>query len=270
MESSSFSQNILDSNLSFKDLEQLVPAAFTTKASPSTSKKYKFVSTLNAINALQTLGFKPVDARQKNLRHGNIAFQKHYITFIHPDHVVKNNKGQIEEVIQIHIINSHNGSSRHRLEVSLYRLVCDNGMLGLGKNFVSMDLRHMGFDQLELEGKITHVLESIPQMEKLIHKMKLIKMSEEIRKQLALEMATARFGIDNTKKIDLDKLLVPLREQDKKTDLWTTFNLVQEKLIKGGEYNNETGRKIRAYKNFELQMDLNEKIFEVAEKFVTI
>lgn len=255
-------------DLTDKELKEKVPAAFGKKAASTTSAKYKFVSTELAIKSLRDLGFHAVDARQKHLRKGDINFQKHYITFIHPDHVVKNNKGQIEEVLQIHVINSHNGTSHLKLEVSLYRLVCENGMLGLGKNFINLDLRHMGFDQLELETKIKNVLVAIPELEKLVKKMKTKTLSTDIQKKLAEQMTIARFGEDKAKNIDLDKLLTPLRDEDKGNRLWDVFNVIQEKLIKGGEFNKPEGRKVKPYKNFELQMELNEKIFKVAEAYL--
>lgn len=253
--------------LTDEELKTKVPAAFSTKAASSTSAKYRFVSTIDVINALKKMGFNAVDARQKHLRQGPIHFQKHYITFVHPDHVLMNENGLIEEILQIHIINSHNGTSLLSLNVSLYRLVCENGMLGLGKNFVDLTLRHMGFDEAELNKKIQSVLSSVPQLEKLVKDMKRKELSEEVKKKLAKEMAVARFGEERTKKIDLDKLLTPLRPEDAGNGLWNVFNLVQEKLIRGGEYN-ESGKKVRAYTNFELQMGLNESIFKVAEAYL--
>lgn len=44
------------------------------------------------------------------------------------------------------------------------------------------------------------------------------------------------------KSLSPEKLLIPVRYRDAATDLWTTFNVVQEHLIRGGDrYLTNTG-----------------------------
>lgn len=258
----------LDTNLSVKELKSLVPAAFSKKAAPSTSSKYKFVSTEGPIKLLQSLGFHAVEARQINLRDGDISFQKHCITFVNPDYVVKNTKGQVQEIIQVHVVNSHNGTCHLKLDISLYRLVCTNGMLGLGNNFANLDLKHMSFDPAELEGKMIKIIESIPALEKAVRQMKSKLITKELQKKLALEMVNSYYDKEKAEKVDLDKLLTPLRPEDKIPSVWNIFNIVQEKLINGGEFSINAGKKLRGYKNLDNQMALNESIFAAAEKFL--
>ena len=38
------------------------------------------------------------------------------------------------------------------------------------------------------------------------------------------------------KKIQIPRLLAPVRQADNKADLWSTYNVLQEKLIKGGRF----------------------------------
>ncbi|CAM7770209.1 UPF0380 protein yubP [Phytobacter diazotrophicus] len=44
-----------------------------------------------------------------------------------------------------------------------------------------------------------------------------------------------------------EKILVPRRYEDKQTDLWTTYNTVQENLIKGGLRGRTAKGKIRPH-----------------------
>ena len=73
-------------------------------------------------------------------------------------------------------------------------------------------------------------------------------------------------------KIDFQELLNPTRDEDKGNDLWSVFNVVQEKIIDGDfEYIAGTKvRKARQIKNFKQDMDLNSKMFDVALQYVNV
>ena len=69
--------------------------------------------------------------------------------------------------------------------------------------------------------------------------------------------------------VDLDALLEPTRDEDKGTDLWTIFNVVQEKIL-NGDFNYISGvkqRKARKVKNFKQDMEINQKLFAMAAEF---
>ena len=56
------------------------------------------------------------------------------------------------------------------------------------------------------------------------------------------------------------------RPQDEGNDLWVVFNRIEEKII-GGSY--KAGRrKARSIKNFQKDIELNEKLWELAESYV--
>jgi len=64
-------------------------------------------------------------------------------------------------------------------------------------------------------------------------------------------------------------LIEPTREEDKGNDLWSVFNVVQEKLVHGMfEYTSGTKlRKARKIKNFKQDLDLNAKLYELAVEY---
>jgi hypothetical protein len=64
--------------------------------------------------------------------------------------------------------------------------------------------------------------------------------------------------------------LKPVRKEDEAKDLWTVFNVVQEKIITGDfKYTIGTkNRKARQIKNFQQDIKLNEQLWEVAENFM--
>ena len=75
--------------------------------------------------------------------------------------------------------------------------------------------------------------------------------------------------VDQVYKIDLDEFLKPVRKEDAGDDLWSVFNLVQEKVVEG-DFEYVSGvkmRKARKIKNFKQDLDVNQKLFEIAKEF---
>ena len=69
----------------------------------------------------------------------------------------------------------------------------------------------------------------------------------------------------------MESLITPNRIEDNSDDLWTTFNVVQEKFMRGGvEYrtNNNRNTALRGLKNIMAVNSMNTKLWELAETFV--
>ena len=70
--------------------------------------------------------------------------------------------------------------------------------------------------------------------------------------------------------LTLETIINPLRDGDTESNLWSTFNVVQEKLIRGG-FVKQQGRNVRTVKPItSLNMDtmINQKLWELAETFI--
>ena len=70
--------------------------------------------------------------------------------------------------------------------------------------------------------------------------------------------------------IDIEGLLKPVRKEDEGSDLWSIFNVVQEKLIEG-DFDYTIGskfRKARKIKNFKQDQKINKELFDVALEYV--
>jgi len=72
-------------------------------------------------------------------------------------------------------------------------------------------------------------------------------------------------------KIDVMQLLQPVRNEDKGKDLWSIFNVVQEKVIEGDFEYRAAGkaRKARKIKNFKQDIKVNSKLFKLALDYVS-
>ena len=70
----------------------------------------------------------------------------------------------------------------------------------------------------------------------------------------------------------LEDILKPVRGEDERNDLWTVFNICQEKLIKGGyKSSGQKGkmRKQRAITSIKKEIDYNQQFWQVAETFLS-
>jgi hypothetical protein len=88
----------------------------------------------------------------------------------------------------------------------------------------------------------------------------------------AQKALTTRFSDAEIENIEIDfaDLLSPVREADKGNDLWSVYNVVQEKLTHGlfnYKYGTKT-RKARKIKNFSQDMVLNERLYDLALEYV--
>ena len=67
-------------------------------------------------------------------------------------------------------------------------------------------------------------------------------------------------------------MIEPTRTEDSGNDLWSIFNVVQEKLVHG-MFNYQAGtkmRKARKIKNFRQDIELNAKLYELANEYVAV
>ena len=107
--------------------------------------------------------------------------------------------------------------------------------------------------------------------------MKQTELTVEQKYDLALQVLKVRKGAEENDKFtatkaSLDDMLTPIRKEDTGNDLWTIFNVLQEKAIKGGySYaSDETkkARKQRSIKSAVKDISLNQTMFAIATSFL--
>lgn len=273
METLLIAQNKSINSYSLKELKQKAPSAFSKTPAPFTSKRYAYVSTVDIIKKLESIGFIVTEANQLRFRDEknlNLGFQKHFITLYHPDFIVLNKNNQVEEMLEIRLVNSHNGSSKFSLFASFLRLACDNGMLALSNDMGSIVTKHIGgnvnFNAQEAIDKLKIQFE---EMLKVTKKMKSKFLTNQDKLNLAQKMAEKRFFKQDGKfSFDVADLIKPIRKEDKSNSLWTTYNIIQEKLIKGFDPSGEKTRKVRKINHLEVQMIVNRNMFNEAISFL--
>ena len=289
--------------LSDDDIRVVCPVAFKETMSEGEIKKlglskhYSFVPTSNVINDLRSMGRECVDAKQVKARKKSTrGYQKHMLTFEHPDYKIDQVKeveledGTTETQIQpateypqLLLTNSHDGGNAFQLSAGIFRLVCSNGLVIKTEDYGTARLVHKGYSFEAVQKLVNEFIETIDETLTRITAMKEVELDKaqqmEFAKQAALLRFTAKsYNEDNIcDVVDLDDLLNVERKEDAGNGLWEVFNRVQESLV-NGKYNYASNgkvnaadaktRKARPIKNFKQSIDVNKKLSELAFAYV--
>jgi hypothetical protein len=259
-----------DGFLKMDEVKQRANSIFTEKAAPTVSSKFTHIPTHKVIEDMEQLGWGVVDAKQVKARKGE-GYQKHLVVFRNPDVVINGSDGDTV-FPQILLTNSNDGKNAFTFTAGLFRMVCENGLVISTQEFENVRIRHMGYTFEELQEQVRAMVEQLPLTVESMNKMKSVQLNEEQAKELAKKALTTRFTKDQVEAMnfDLDELLKPTREEDKGSDLWSVFNVIQEKIL-DGSFSYMSGariRKARKVKNFKQDMEINQKLFAMAHEFV--
>ena len=255
--------------LSTEQIKSKAPSIFTSTAAQGVSDKYTHIPTSNVIDDMDLLGWKVVDAKEVKARKG-IGFQKHLLVFRNEDVVINGADGDTV-FPQILLTNSHDGKNSFTFTAGLFRMICENGLVVSTEQFEDVKMRHMGHTFEELQEQIKGMVERLPLTVESMNKMKQIEMSQEAALEFARKAVATRFKENEIENIsvDINELLTPTRNEDAGSDLWSVFNVVQEKILEG-DFNYTFGvkvRKARKIKNFNQDLKINKELFNLALEY---
>ena len=150
-------------------------------------------------------------------------------------------------------------------------MVCENGLVICSKEFENLKIRHYGYDFEELQKVINTMVESLPLTVESMNTFKRKTLRQEQIIEFARRATEIRFGAEQLQNIQINytELVEPTRPEDRGDDLWSVYNVVQEKLVHGMfEYiSGAKLRKARKIKNFKQDLDLNAKLYELAVEY---
>lgn len=214
--------------LSNEQIAAYAPSVLAENAHESRGDRYTFIPTVQVIDGLRSEGFQPFEVRQTRVRDvSKREHTKHMVRLRHASSIAA--EGEVPEIV---LLNSHDGSSSYQLLAGVFRFVCSNGLIA-GDVIEDVRVRHSGnvVDDV-IEGSF-RVLDDTKRVVERIHAYKSVGLLPS--EQRAFANAAVRLRWDDGKApVDADSLLTAQRHVDVASDLWTTFNRVQENLIKGG------------------------------------
>jgi hypothetical protein len=219
--------------LQMHEIQRTAPSVFAQSAYTKTSDKYKFFPTEYIVQALMDKGFNCTSARQARTRiEGKQDFVKHVLRFRHED--LQSMTRKVGDIIpEIVLTNSHDGSSSYNLTLGMFRLACLNGLMVKSGNIQEVRIRHSGHDRLiddVIDGTFRVIDEAPKAIEQVRHwqGIDLSRNEQEAFARSALELRGTKLAVEP------GQALHARRSADYGSDLWTTMNVIQENLIKGG------------------------------------
>ena len=251
--------------IALADAVHMIPA-LAAAPHASRSERYAHVPTIAVLKALETEGFQIYGLNNTRVRdqsrHGH---QKHMVRLRRPEHA------QAEQSPEVILINSHDGSSSYRLLSGVFRFVCSNGLI-VGDKWANIRIQHTGRDIISdvIEGTYS-VVETFDKIADNIHAMKAITLQPAEQEAYATAAVGLRYD-DGKAPVQAAAFLRPRRPADIGNDLWTTFNRVQENMIKGGlrgvtrdEHGRQKRATTRAVNGIDGDVKLNQALFTLAE-----
>ncbi|EEQ0343243.1 DUF945 domain-containing protein, partial [Salmonella enterica] len=121
------------------ELQRIVPSAFSAEKHDSRSERYTYIPTIEILDRLREEGFQPFYAKQSRPRDiEKREFTKHLLRLRRHDQIQGGN-----EIPEIILLNSHDGSSSYKMIPGMFRQVCSNGLVAW-KNFGEISVPHKG------------------------------------------------------------------------------------------------------------------------------
>lgn len=258
-------------------MQENAPSIFATQPHFQVSDRYGFIPTINVVDALRDIGWMPVDATQKNVRNKSKQdFTKHLVRFRRLGDDIQIG----DSVVELLLTNSHDRSSGFILHAGVFRMACANGIVVADSTFQKVSVRHSKNAPGDIIEGSYSVVDEVPVIANEVESMQAINLEESERRVLAKSVVDyltpepeegSQARLITKQEHIIDQMLRPKRSSDTGTDLWSTYNVLQEKAVRGGIRTlkrTEKGRlrrsTSRAIKSIDKDIKLNKALWEMA------
>lgn len=259
-----------DRPLEDEQLRRIAPSIFAEAAHDSRSARYTYIPTIDVLSALRKEGFMPYQVAQSRVRdESRRDFTRHMLRLRRADVVARQVGDEIPEIV---LVNSHDGTSSYQMMAGLFRLVCTNGLV-VGSSVNEIRVHHSGnIVGRVIEGAYT-VVEEFGRVQASAESMKAIELSEGEQRAFGQAAIVAKYGEQDAYPVTVDQALLPRRYDDKGGDLWRVFNRTQENLVRGGlRTRSATGRRQRTREvvGITQNVQLNRALWTLAEEMAKL
>ena len=253
------------SPLTDDQIRAVAPSIFAVDKHASRSERYTYIPTGEVLTALRKEGFEPFMVCQTRVRQDDRRdFTKHMVRMRHATQV---NDAEANEIV---LLNSHDGTSSYQLLAGLLRFVCSNGLV-FGDMTADVRIQHKGqiVDRV-VEGAY-EVLDGLDLVRERRDDMRAITLDAGEQAIFARAALALKYEPDPVKPAPITEaqVLQPRRREDVRSDLWATFNRVQESLVNGGlEGRSATGRRMRTrpVQGIDQNVKFNRALWMLAEE----
>ena len=181
--------------------------------------------------------------------------------------------------------NAHNGMAAYELGTGYFRKACSNGLTVPESIYSAPKVRHTK-DMYDAAIEATYkVLNDFPLLMQMKQALQSIELSSNERLLLADTAAEIFFDRDERNKLNAmanrygdrylleSQLVAAKRSDDRKLDLWTVSNVIQENLIRGNIQtvaNNGRLNYKRKVTSIDRDSEIHDKLFAMTKKFAEL
>ncbi|AJY09003.1 MULTISPECIES: DUF932 domain-containing protein [Burkholderia] len=254
-----------DSPLSDDQIRSVAPSIFADGKHASRSARYTYIPTIDVLRGLRNEGFQPFMVCQSRVRDpGKREYTKHMLRLRHATQIVG------EEANEVVLLNSHDGTSSYQMLAGVLRFVCQNGMVA-GDSVRDIRIPHKGNIARNVIDGAFDVLDTFDLIREQTDSMRGVELDRAEQHAFARSALALRYDPTDTEApspVTESQLLAPRRFEDRRDDLWTVFNRVQENLTKGGLHGrSRTGRAMstRPVTGIDQNVKLNRALWMLAD-----
>lgn len=199
-------------------------------------ESYGFINTKNIIKQFEKQGWELSSVKEVSPRiKEREGYQKHLLRFRNEYFPridgLSNDHTSIPELI---LENSHDGTGALKLFFGVFRIACLNGIIA-GSSLVSYRVIHSQNAIFNLDQAIDGMTYNIPSLVQNVSRFAQIELNKDKSLSLARKGCELRLGhMKGIQDVDLYSALEPKRFADIGKDAFSVFNVLQEKVIRGG------------------------------------
>ena len=256
--------------LTNEQLKAKAPSLFQDQPYHEVSSKYHFIPTIEIIEQLRAENWYPVTVNEAGVRDlSKNGFQQHYVRFQHFSDLINPNAN----VVELLLFNSHDRSMSFSISAGVYRYICSNGLIIADSVFEAYKIKHLGERENDVINAVANITAIKPKLLSKISKFESITLNQNEKESFLQSALPLRF--ENHLELDNpNELLKPLRNEDKKDDLYTVLNILQENFLssKVSGYNKETNRRFTSKQITSISKDveINKGLWDIAERIASI
>ena len=256
------------------ELARQVPAAYAERAYSGTSDRYAFFPTSTVVEALRESGWAPVIAQEQKARaEDRFGFQKHLVRFHRREELGR--AVLHDSRIELVLMNSHDGGCAFRLFAGVFRLICSNGLVVAEASFGAISIRHTHRTVEQVVDASQKIARNSDGIGTRIDAFRQRTLTEAERTDFATRALALRYDSAEVAPVRPSFLLEPKRREDRGTSLWQTFNVVQERMMRGSrpdrfkalQEHRRTAR-VRALTGLDAQVGLNRDLWALASSYL--
>ncbi|MCO3679361.1 DUF945 domain-containing protein [Pseudomonas aeruginosa] len=252
-----------DRPLSDDQIRAVAPSIFADAPHGSRSERYAYIPTATVLTKLRQEGFEPFMVCQTRVRNEDRReFTKHMIRMRHASQI---NGSEANEII---LLNSHDGTSSYQMLAGMFRFVCHNGLV-CGETTADIRVPHKDDVAGEVIEGAYEVLQGFEQVQASRDAMRVITLETGEEEILARSALALKYD-DPTRPAPVSEtqLLAPRRFDDRRPDLWSVFNRIQENMVKGGltaRTSNGRRQRTREVQGIDQNLRLNRALWMLAD-----